>query len=83
MMVLFSSALLLLSACAASATAPLPIDTSDTSGRTFDGLGGLSGGGATSVLLPDYPEKERSEILDFLFKPNFGLNLDILKVPPP
>jgi galactosylceramidase len=80
MMVLFSSALLLLSACAASATAPLPIDTSDTSGRTFDGLGGLSGGGATSVLLPDYPEKERSEILDFLFKPNFGASLHMLKV---
>jgi len=26
-----------------------------------------SGGGATSVLLKDYPEPQRSQILDFLF----------------
>ena len=31
-------------------------------------------------LLPDYPEKQRSEILDFLFKPNFGASLHMLKV---
>ena len=42
--------------------------------------GGLSGGGATSVLLPYYPEPERSIILDYLFKPNFGANLAMLKV---
>jgi hypothetical protein len=42
--------------------------------------GGLSGGGATSVLLPFYPEPYRSQILDFLFKPNFGASLHILKV---
>lgn len=28
----------------------------------------------------DYPEPQRSEILDYLFKPNFGAALSILKV---
>ena len=50
------------------------------SGRIFEGIGGISGGGATSVLLPFYPEPERSDILDYLFKPNFGASLQILKV---
>ncbi|HLI96827.1 MAG TPA: hypothetical protein VKT72_12170, partial [Candidatus Baltobacteraceae bacterium] len=49
-------------------------------GRTFDGIGAISGGGGTSRLLIDYPRKERSEILDYLFKPHFGANLQILKV---
>lgn len=49
-------------------------------GRRFDGIGGLSGGGATSRLLVSYPEKQRDEILDLLFKPNFGASLQILKV---
>ena len=31
--------------------------------RALDGIGGLSGGGATSVFLPYYPEPQRSEIL--------------------
>ena len=46
----------------------------------FMGIGGLSGGGATSRLLVDYKEPQRSEVLDYLFKPNFGANLQILKV---
>nr|XP_046164307.1 galactocerebrosidase isoform X1 [Oncorhynchus gorbuscha] len=49
-------------------------------GRTFDGIGGLSGGGATSRLLVNYAEPYRSQILDYLFKPNFGASLQILKV---
>ncbi|XP_019958630.2 galactocerebrosidase isoform X1 [Paralichthys olivaceus] len=49
-------------------------------GRVFDGVGGLSGGGATSRLLVNYAEPYRSQILDFLFKPNFGASLHILKV---
>ena len=48
--------------------------------RALDGIGGLSGGGATSVLLPPYPEPQKSEILDFLFKPNYGASLHVLKV---
>ncbi|XP_060570586.1 galactocerebrosidase-like isoform X2 [Ruditapes philippinarum] len=55
-------------------------DDSNGLGRRFDGLGGLSGGGATSKLLPGYPEDLRNQILDYLFKPNFGASLHILKV---
>ena len=57
-------------------------DISDASGlgRKFDGIGGLSGGGATSRLLVNYQEPYRSQILDFLFKPQFGASLHILKV---
>ncbi|XP_029982329.1 galactocerebrosidase isoform X2 [Sphaeramia orbicularis] len=49
-------------------------------GRVFDGIGGLSGGGATTRLLVNYAEPYRSQILDYLFKPNFGASLHILKV---
>jgi hypothetical protein len=48
-------------------------------GRTFEGLGAVSAG-ASSRLLIDYPEPQRSEILDYLFKPNFGASLQHLKV---
>lgn len=49
-------------------------------GRTFDGVGAVSGGGGNSRLLIDYPEPQRSQILDYLFKPNYGASLQILKV---
>ncbi|XP_076128228.1 galactocerebrosidase-like [Alosa pseudoharengus] len=49
-------------------------------GRRFDGIGGLSGGGATSRLLVNYDEPYRGQILDYLFKPDFGASLQILKV---
>src|SRR5689334_10797406 len=41
-------------------------------GRAFDGVGAISGGGGNSRLLFDYPEPERSQILDYLFKPGVG-----------
>ncbi len=50
------------------------------SGRIFDGIGAISGGGGNSRLLIDYPEPYRSQILDYLFKPGYGANLHILKV---
>ncbi|XP_029453586.1 galactocerebrosidase isoform X2 [Rhinatrema bivittatum] len=56
------------------------LDVRDGLGREFDGIGGLSGGGATSRLLVNYPEPYRTQILDYLFKPNFGASLHILKV---
>uniref|UniRef100_A0A5F9CHA2 Galactocerebrosidase n=1 Tax=Oryctolagus cuniculus TaxID=9986 RepID=A0A5F9CHA2_RABIT len=56
------------------------LDDSDGLGLEFDGVGAVSGGGATSRLLVNYPEPYRSEILDYLFKPNFGASLHILKV---
>jgi hypothetical protein len=48
-------------------------------GRTFEGIGGVSAG-ASSRLLIDYPEPQRSQILDYLFKPNYGASLQHLKV---
>jgi len=45
----------------------------------FDGHGGLSAG-ATTRLLPDYPLKQQSEILDYLFLPNFGASLGVVKL---
>ncbi|XP_044231805.1 galactocerebrosidase isoform X2 [Thunnus albacares] len=56
------------------------LNDKDGLGRVFDGIGGLSGGGATSRLLVNYAEPYRSQILDYLFKPNFGASLHILKV---
>ena len=56
------------------------IDIFPELGRKFDGIGGLSGGGSTSKLLVSYPPDVRSEILDYLFKPNFGASLQIIKV---
>jgi hypothetical protein len=57
--------------------------TSTGAGRTFDGIGAISGGGGTSRLLWDYPAQQQSEILDYLFKPNYGASLQILKAPNP
>jgi len=62
-----------------SSPSKLIIDT-DKFGQTFWGIGGLSGGGGTSRLLYDYKEPQRSQILDYLFKPNYGASLQILKV---
>lgn len=50
-----------------------------STGRIFDGLGAASAG-ASSRLLIDYPEPERSQILDYLFKPGYGAALQRLKV---
>jgi O-glycosyl hydrolase len=54
------------------------LDGADT-GRVFDGLGAASAG-ASSRLLYDYPEPQRSQILDYLFKPGYGAALQRLKV---
>ncbi len=48
-------------------------------GRTFDGVGAISGGGGNSRLLIDYPDPQRGQILDYLFKPGYGASLQILK----
>ncbi|MFF7159406.1 ricin-type beta-trefoil lectin domain protein [Streptomyces sp. NPDC008139] len=50
-----------------------------SSGRTFDGVGAISGGGGNSRLLIDYPEPERGQVLDYLFRPGYGASLQILK----
>jgi hypothetical protein len=51
-----------------------------SAGQTFDGVGAVSGGGGNSRLLIDYPEPQRGQILDYLFKPGYGAALQILKV---
>ncbi|MFF7634913.1 RICIN domain-containing protein [Kitasatospora sp. NPDC008050] len=63
-----------------AALSPTDITVDGTSpGRTFDGVGAISGGGGNSRLLLDYPEPQRSQILDYLFKPGYGAALQILK----
>jgi hypothetical protein len=49
-------------------------------GRTFDGIGAISGGGGNSRLLSDYPAAEQQQVYDYLFKPGYGADLQILKV---
>jgi hypothetical protein len=44
------------------------------SGRIFEGLGAVSAGASTRLRI-DYPEPQRSQILDYLFKPGFGAAL--------
>ena len=57
---------------------PIVLDGS-AAHHVFDGIGALSAG-ASSRLLFDYPDPQRSDILDLLFKPDFGAALHILKV---
>eukprot|EP01079_Euglenida_sp_SAG-EU17-18_P008461 gene8462-1513_t len=44
----------------------------------FDGIGAIID--ASSRFLYDYPEPQRSEVLDYLFLPGFGASLSICKV---
>ena len=52
-------------------------------GKRFDGIGVVNGGGATSVLLKDYPEQQRNEIMDMVYKPMFGGSVSSLLVEIP
>lgn len=72
-------ALLASTALAASAADVTITIDGNASGRIFEGLGAVSAG-ASSRLLIDYPEPYRSQILDYLFKPNYGAALQHLKV---
>jgi len=45
----------------------------------FEGIGVVSAGASTRLLI-DYPEPFRSQILDYLFLPNFGAGFQHLKV---
>jgi O-glycosyl hydrolase len=72
-------------AAPASPSAAPALSTSVTvdgtqSGRVFDGIGAISGGGGNSRLLKDYPAPQRSAILDYLFKPGYGADLQLLKL---
>ncbi len=48
-------------------------------GATYDGLGSVIAG-AGSRLLADYPDIQKRQILDLLFRPKFGASLNHLKV---
>ena len=63
----------------ALANQTIAIDGTGT-GKTYEGIGAVSGGGGTSVLLHDYVEPQRTQILDYLFKPNYGAGLQELYV---
>lgn len=74
------------SAFAATQTAPgiQQIELKGNVGGTrFDGIGVVDGGGATSVLLKDYPATQRNQILDYIYKPKFGASVAALYVEIP
>jgi O-glycosyl hydrolase len=45
--------------------------------RVFDGIGGDVD---SAILLHGYPEPQRSQILDYMFKPNYGEAIQVLKL---
>jgi Glycosyl hydrolase family 59 len=56
---------------ASAATTGITVNGSQ-GGRTFDGIGAISGGGGNSRLLTDYPAAQQQQILDYLFKPGYA-----------
>ncbi|MFI9365843.1 ricin-type beta-trefoil lectin domain protein [Kitasatospora sp. NPDC053057] len=66
-------------ATAATPTTAITVDGTQP-GLTFDGVGAISGGGGNTRLLIDYPEPQRSQLLDYLFKPGYGASLQLLKI---
>ena len=62
-----------------STTTSLAVDGT-SAGRTFDGVGAISGGGGNSRLLADYPQPQRTQLLDSLFKPGAGAAVQVLKI---
>ena len=73
-------ALLALIASSARAAAGDAIHLSSAAAsRSFHGHGALSAG-ASSRLLHDYEEPMRSDLLDYLFKPQWGAEIQLLKI---
>jgi hypothetical protein len=64
--------------CGVGAAPPCTVDLAAL-GLRFDGIGGITSNGECRLLY-DYPEPQRSELLDYLFLPKFGLSTQILKV---
>jgi hypothetical protein len=80
-----AAALLAAAGCVSVLAAPASAATTITvngtqGGRTFDGIGAISGGGGNSRLLADYPAAQQSQIYDYLFKPGYGASLQLFKV---
>ncbi|MET8144269.1 ricin-type beta-trefoil lectin domain protein [Sphaerisporangium sp. NPDC005288] len=76
---LLTAALSLIGVSSAHAAVSITIN-GGSGGRTLDGVGAISGGGGNSRLLVDYPEPQRGQILDYMFKPGYGAAVQILKV---
>src|SRR4051794_31029060 len=77
---------LLLTTAGVLAVAPSPAQAAtsitlngSSGGRTFDGVGAVSGGGGNPPPLIDYPEPQRGQILGYLFKPSHGAAIQMLK----
>src|SRR3954471_20948959 len=80
----WAAGLIALSTVAVVPAAPASAATTVTisgaaAGRTFDGVGAVSGGGGNAKLLYDYTEPQRSQILDYLFKPGYGASIQLFK----
>jgi hypothetical protein len=52
----------------------------DGGDRTFNGVGAILAGGDNNRYLIDYPQAQRTQMLNDLFKPNYGASLQMLKV---
>jgi hypothetical protein len=48
--------------------------------RVYDGVGAILGGGGNARYLMNYPPRQRTQILDYLFKPGYGAALQVLKL---
>ena len=78
---LLAGALVISVASSPVASAATTISVNGTSsGRTFGGIGAISGGGGNTRLLTDYPAAQQQQILNYLFTPDYGASLQILKV---
>jgi O-glycosyl hydrolase len=77
--VLLAGSVVALTAAPAQAASAITINGA-SSGSIFDGVGAISGGGGNSRLLMDYPAAQQSQILDYLFKPDYGASAQILKI---
>jgi Glycosyl hydrolase family 59/Galactocerebrosidase, C-terminal lectin domain len=79
---LLSATGIAVAASAHAATLPSTTITIDgtKAGPAFSGVGAISGGGGNSRYLIDYPPAQRNAILDYLFKPHFGANIQMLKI---
>lgn len=84
---LCATAALSLTACGGGAGSS-PADTATTkvaingtrTGAAFQGIGAIAGGGGNARLLIDYPQPQRTQILDYLFKPGYGATIQMLKL---
>jgi hypothetical protein len=77
---LVASTTMIPKAQAATAAATTIAVNGNSAGAAFGGIGAISGGGGNTRLLTDYPAAPQQQILDYLFKPGYGADLQILKV---